>query len=210
MTLTEFAHVFAPLAIQLRQTDADEATIRFYFEALKDLDVEFVAMAAVRHAKESDWFPKTSEWRAMAATIEAERREAQRALLKKLRSPLCGACDDTGWARDAVDRVSRCDCQTLRRLEVLGRRPWPSVSESRLLGTERDAAVDPEDTAALMVQIEQRTGLTVKPRAIPTTTPAADQLKALKTTMAAIVDSVSRCEELERQLPNAEEVSSNG
>jgi hypothetical protein len=206
VTLSEFAHVFAPLAIQLRQTDADEATIRFYFEAVKDLEIEFVVMAAARLAKESDWFPKTSEWRTMTATIERERADAQRALLRTLPSPLCAACDDTGWSRDAADRVSRCDCQQLRRLELLGRRPWPSVPEDRRLGAASDVVVDPAETAALMTTIERRTGLTIAPRAMPNTTPAADQLKAAKKVMAEIVASVHRCEALERQVPDSEEI----
>ena len=123
MTLSEFANVFAPLAIQLRQTDADEATIRCYYEAMKDLEIEFVAMAAVRLAKESDWFPKTSEWRTMAATIERERVEAH-ALLHG-----CASCGGSGWLMVgpgttagggfAAERVQQCPCAKLQRQRLL-------------------------------------------------------------------------------------------
>ena len=151
MTLRQFAPIFASLAIQLRQTDADEATIRVYFEALKDQQYEFVAMAAERLAKKSAWFPKTSEWRATIVTIEAERREAQRALLRKLPMPLCVTCADTGWARDADDRVRLCDCAEQRRLEVLGKRPWPALP-ARLRRDGRDASLTREESAAILVQ----------------------------------------------------------
>jgi hypothetical protein len=145
MTLREFANIFAQLAIQLRQTDADEATIRGYFEALKDLELEFLVMAAERLAKESDWFPKTSEWRAMAAKVEAERLDAQRTLLRKLQSPACGGCSDTGWMYDDDGRVKPCDCRKLRRLELLGRRPWPALPESV---SASDSGVHAADTSA--------------------------------------------------------------
>lgn len=135
MTKPEFSMIFAVLAVQLRQTDADEVTIRSYFKALQDLDVELVEMAAQRmgHQGGSDdadsrhWFPKTSEWRALVLKIDRERTDDLRALLKKLPAPLCLSCDDTGWARDDRDRVSRCGCASVRRMEVLGRRPMPAL-----------------------------------------------------------------------------------
>lgn len=134
MTLSEFSEVFALLAKQLRQTDADEADIRAYFTALRDLELEFLAMAAKRLAASAEWFPKTSEWRAAARDIERERTDALRAQLRRLREPICSACDDTGWASiGAVNeprRVRTCSCQKLRRLEVLGRRPWPQLAEA--------------------------------------------------------------------------------
>lgn len=132
MTLQEFAPIFAALAIQLRFSDADEGTVRLYFEAMKDLEPEFCAMAAQRLAKvpqEQAWFPKTPEWRAAAQKVEFDRTEELRARLRKLPKPICLACDDTGWARDASDRVSRCTCTKLRRLEILGRRPMPQLTE---------------------------------------------------------------------------------
>lgn len=139
MTLQEFSQIFAPLALQLQATHADEAMIRAYYMALKDVPAEFLAMAAQRMAKrggavEGDnrhWFPKTSEWLDCAAKIEAERIEKQRELLRKLPRPLCRSCDDTGW-EPCGDGVRPCACRTVRRLEVLGRRPWPALPEASL------------------------------------------------------------------------------
>lgn len=138
MTLQEFAQMFAPLALQLQKTDADEAMIRAYFMALKDVQPEFLAMAAQRMAKrggavDSDnrhWFPKTSEWLECALKIEQERIGQQREILRKLRSPLCQSCDDTGW-EPCGDGVRPCACRNVRRAEVLGRRPWPALPEAK-------------------------------------------------------------------------------
>jgi len=130
MTLPEFAQVFAKLAIQLRQTDADEATIRGYFESLKDLDIELVAMAAEQLARTAEWFPKTSEWRDAVVCVERSRVEAQRAVLRNLKEPLCAGCFDTGWALTENGRAKRCDCVRLRRLEILGRQPFPELPEA--------------------------------------------------------------------------------
>lgn len=134
MTLSEFSEVFALLAKQLRQTDADEADIRAYYTALRDLELEFLQMAAKRLAAVGEWFPKTSEWRKAARDIERERTDALRAQLRRLPAPMCVACDDTGWAAiGAVDeprRVRTCHCQKLRRLEILGRRPWPQLPDA--------------------------------------------------------------------------------
>lgn len=130
MTLIDFTNIFAPLAVQLRFTDADEAIIRTYYKAMADLEPEFVAMAAERLATIAEWFPKTSEWRAMARTVERERRDELRARLRSRTTPLCLACHDTGW-REATGllagRVTSCECRELRWLEVLGRRPMPAL-----------------------------------------------------------------------------------
>lgn len=139
MTWAEFSQVFAVLAMQLRATDADEAMGRSYFKALGDLDLELVAMAAdviARRggAQEGDnrhWFPKTSEWRAAVEKIEIDRTDALRARLRKLPTPLCFDCDDTGFALNATtNRVTPCACRKLRRLEILGRRPMPALPEA--------------------------------------------------------------------------------
>lgn len=138
MTLQEFSKIFSILAVQLRATDSDAATIRAYFVALQDLEVEFVAMAAqrmgrdggaqVRKATESPyWFPKAPEWRVEAAKVEHERLAELKARIRKLPQPLCMACDDSGWDRGQDDRVVPCECRELRRLEVLGRRPMPAL-----------------------------------------------------------------------------------
>jgi hypothetical protein len=156
-TLQDFAAVFAPLAIQLRQTDADETTIRVYYAALSDLELPFLAMAAERLAHESAWFPKTSEWRLMAARIEAERLDEQRALLRRLHTPLCLDCDDSGWTAAAADghtrRVVRCACQALRRAEVLGQRPWPVLPTGPGIG---DGALTVGQSATALAQLRRR------------------------------------------------------
>lgn len=128
MTFAEFSNVFAVLALQLRATDADEPQARAYFEALKDLDLELVRAAAIRFADEPGdnhaWFPRVPEWKAGVAKITAERTEELRSRLRSLPVPLCRVCEDTGWAPRATG-VTRCDCQELRRLEIIGRRPMP-------------------------------------------------------------------------------------
>ncbi len=128
MTIKEFSSVFALLAVQLRATDADEATIRGYYRALQNTELEFVKMAADRLAEKAEWFPKTSEWKEMAGKIEHERLEIQRGILRQLPDHLCLSCSDTGWEHQK-DGVTRCACQKLRRLEVLGRRPMPQIPE---------------------------------------------------------------------------------
>lgn len=160
MTLSDFASVFAVLAVQLRATDADEITIKSYYEPLKDLELEFVQMAAVEMAKQGGshgdnphWFPKSSEWRALAWKVERDRIAEQREILRKLPAPLCQACDDTGWDRSDDDRVHRCDCRTLRRLEVLGRRPMPALPAS---SSEPQHAVD---TVAIATTLASTKGM---------------------------------------------------
>lgn len=140
MTAGQFAVVMSTLAMQLRATDVDEATIRAYYMALKDLELEFLALAATRMAQQGGsatgdsrhWFPKTSEWRALAGTIEGERTLALQAVLRKLPTPLCLVCNDTGWEQVTDHnnpRWKHCACRKLRRLEILGRRPMPQLPE---------------------------------------------------------------------------------
>lgn len=121
-----FAQAMARLCVALREKQPDAVQLRVYYEALKDLEVEFLAAAAEQLGQGAEWFPKTSEWRAAAAKIERDRTDQQRAILRNLPEPLCLACRDTGWAHnETTNQVSRCDCTTLRRLEILGRRPMP-------------------------------------------------------------------------------------
>lgn len=155
MTLAEFANVFGVLALQLRFTEADEATIRAYFEVLKECELEFVQMAATRFAtctgENASWFPKTAEWREATAKVEADRHEQQRAILRSLTDPLCTACRDTGWARnETTNRVERCDCSRLRRLELLGRRPMPQAALTAASSAEQLTAI--ETTVATIVR----------------------------------------------------------
>jgi len=136
MNIQQFSEIFALLAVQLRFTDADEATIRGYFRALSDIEPELIALAAERFSLGATlvdgvvWFPKAPEWRAMARKVEKDRHEELDAILRRRRfagEELCRTCDDTGWMKNAAGRVERCDCRELRRLEVLGRRPMPSL-----------------------------------------------------------------------------------
>ena len=151
MTWPEFASMFGVLALQLQKSDADEAIGRAYFLALRGLEPELVAMAAQRmgqqgggsHRANPHWFPKASEWKALALKIEGERAEA---VAKRVREyhrlangPLCLDCDDSGWiqARKFRDgpsstqlRWKHCGCRSLRRLEMLGRRPMPLLPAS--------------------------------------------------------------------------------
>lgn len=123
-----FLQSVARLAVALREKEPDIALMRVYFEALKPLEIDFVVASALQLETSAQWFPKTSEWYAAALRLEADRREEQRAILRKLPGRLCAACEDTGWARTA-EGVRPCTCRTLRRLEVLGRRPMPTLPE---------------------------------------------------------------------------------
>ena len=109
MTWESFASAFALLALQLQKSDADEAMARAYFLALKGLEPEWVALAAQRMGQQGGgsrganphWFPKASEWKALALKIEGERyamvARRVREYHKLASAPLCLACDDTGW-----------------------------------------------------------------------------------------------------------------
>lgn len=100
MTQREFGTIFAKLAMQLRATDVDEATIRSYFEALGGYPLEAVRMAAEAFSREPGrkWFPTSGEWsegiqRAAAANLrEAVSHRAEPWHLE------CERCEDTGWA----------------------------------------------------------------------------------------------------------------
>lgn len=160
-----FAKAFARLNVAFREKQTDAATMFVYFDGLDDREIEFVVAAAERLVR-SPWFPKVSEWHAEACKVEAERVEAQRALLRKLPTPLCAACSDTGWAiNDADHRAVRCGCSAQRRLEVLGRQPWPALPAAPQ-DTPNDAPKRGE-AASVLKMIERRTGRTIAPRAIP-------------------------------------------
>lgn len=140
MTATDkprFVQAFARLALALRENDPDGTTMRVYFEGLQSFEIEIVCAAAERLLRGS-WFPKLGEWGRAANAVERERREAQQAFLRKLPTPLCAECGDTGW-RLVDKRAHRCSCQELRRLELLGRRPWPTLpSAAATKGTVTD------------------------------------------------------------------------
>lgn len=137
-----FATAMNRLVVALRDKEPDVVQMRVYFEALKDLELDFVVAAADRLNRHAGYFPKTSEWHEMAVTIEHERRTEQLAIIAVRKKaglpPLCAGCDDTGWAH-VENGVKRCDCRSMRRLEVLGRRPMPLMPEHREL-TEGESA----------------------------------------------------------------------
>ena len=144
MTLSEFADLFALLAVQLRHTDADEVVIRAYYEGLQDIEVEWLRAAADRLSRQATWFPKTSEWRAAAEAIRRHRIDSQQPSCGRP-WPLCHVCGDTSWAPidsvehgRAVRRVTPCACRAQRRREILGqidrrrsRRPDPTIESLR-------------------------------------------------------------------------------
>lgn len=121
-----FRDAFSRLAVALQLKDPDVVMMRVYFDALQRFEIEFVVAAAERLMRR-EWFPKVSEWLDAVEMITRERRAAQRAFLRTLPSPLCADCDDTGWTRTDGNRVRRCSCVELRRLELLGRQPSPTL-----------------------------------------------------------------------------------
>lgn len=100
MSLQEFSEIFSLLAVQLRAQDADEATMRGYFVALKDAPVEAVAASAQAFAKEPDrrFFPTTAEWYQAAQNVTVE--TLRKSLPPARHEPwhhTCDLCEDTGW-----------------------------------------------------------------------------------------------------------------
>lgn len=164
-----FLQAIARLAVALRAHEPDVVLMRTYFAALHDVDIEFVVAAADRLMGRSQWFPKTSEWRAEAAKIERERFEAQRAMLRKLPAPLCLECNDSSWARTAEDRAYPCECRKQRRLELLGQRTAPALPDAAApsLAAGNDGPLSPDEAASLKTAIERRTGLAIVPRGMP-------------------------------------------
>lgn len=124
-----FVQAMNRLAIATRELSPDTAKIRIYYDALKAIEIEFVVQAAAL-LQDDKWFPKQGDWKNAALKIERTRLEEQRAVMRKLPSPLCRACNDTGWADTGDNRVKKCDCLKQRRLEVLGRRPMPELPEA--------------------------------------------------------------------------------
>jgi hypothetical protein len=88
-----FLAAIARLAVALREREPDVVQLRVYFDALKDLEVEFV-LAAADQLLRREWFPKVSDWRNAAQAITRERREAQRAHLRSNNRTGEGSRDD--------------------------------------------------------------------------------------------------------------------
>jgi len=133
MTERDFGLVFGKLAIQLQWRDADEVSIRSYYEVLKDLPLEAIQASAAAFAKERGrkYFPPAPEWHEKASAVALEQLKAklqpepQRAWTVE-----CTKCDDTGWDRyectgDAYcgrtkphrphDFVKPCPCRATNR-----------------------------------------------------------------------------------------------
>jgi hypothetical protein len=147
-----FRQAFSRLAIALREKEPDAVQMRVYFDGLRDLEVEFI-VAACEQLVRSEFFPKVGDWRRAAFGVERERVAAQRQLLRNLSVPLCRECADTGWAPNTDNRVRRCDCQTLRRLEVLGRRPQPALPTASPDVIDVIGAIDQVDAVSLVTAI---------------------------------------------------------
>jgi hypothetical protein len=156
MSRLEFGTILGRLALQLGHPSPDKATLQAYYDALQDVEPEYLAMAAKELAQSSQWFPKTSEWRAAAAKVALHRRVQQAEILRRLPAPLCAACADTGWVLDASERASRCPCQKLRELELLGRRPMPVLPEARPVAALPEMTLD-GIKAAIAARKEQTT-----------------------------------------------------
>jgi hypothetical protein len=194
-----FGQAFARLAAAHREKDIDGITLHVYFEGLKAREIEMVVAAAERlmHAA---WFPKLGDWHREAVKVETERIAEQRKYLRE-RPSLCAACGDSGWVEDTSapvaevkmarrnpssgkheeialkesPRMKRCDCQQLRRLEVLGRRPMPMLPDAATHDGSDDA-IGPVDATKLLNTIELQTGLRIAPRKMPRPAPSRDPL----------------------------------
>lgn len=160
MTLEQFADVFGVLAVQKRERGADEITIRAYYDALEDLPFPLVAAAARRLSRTNGFFPRTDEWRDAAVAIAKEREESQRAVLRKLATPLCTLCGDTGFVRDeTADRVTPCACRTVRERQIAGAQELPALPPGRSIVD--DAPITAADAAAFAAELEAQLGKTV-------------------------------------------------
>lgn len=109
MTEREFGTIFAILGMQLRWTDADEMTIRSYYEALKDLPIEAVKASATdiaRHGvtdertgeRRRGFFPTSAQWfDAASHTVTESLRKALPAARTEPWKSECTHCEDTGF-----------------------------------------------------------------------------------------------------------------
>lgn len=95
----QFLRAFNRLCVALRETPDDSGiTQGIYFEALKDLPVEVVELAATALARDMGrrFFPTTAEWRDVACRLQQDHLRAA------LSGPRvwhhdCDECEDTGW-----------------------------------------------------------------------------------------------------------------
>jgi hypothetical protein len=159
-----FLGTFTRLVIATRpkeKPDAIEAKI--YFDGLRDLEIEWVIEAADALARSAQFaFPKLADWRREVQRIHTERRAAQRAALRKLTTPLCELCDDTGvrrleagltaGGRPAPRLSAPCPCQHQRHLELLGRVAPPALPAIASTSVD-DSPLTHEESIALRASI---------------------------------------------------------
>lgn len=111
MTERAFGIAFAKLAVQLRFADADEVTIRAYYEALRDLPLPAIQDSGVRFAREAGrkYFPTSAEWHEAASTLAVQHlRETLPPARAQGWQVECAACDDTGWMPFACPGDASC------------------------------------------------------------------------------------------------------
>lgn len=95
----------------------DEAQSRFYFDALKDFELNQLAETAVIVANETKFFPRPAEWRTVIIRRRVERnREATLALAgRRMLSEQCSQCRDTGMRpvdpTAQEERLMACECR---------------------------------------------------------------------------------------------------
>jgi hypothetical protein len=132
MTLNEQA-VFTTLLTRLAATLNEplaEDRVEGYLEALADMDVRWLQIAAGAFGRTATFLPKPHEWRSRAN--QAEREAASFTRPQQRAEPWhaeCSACQDTGWVphhcpEDVCGRpaclyphgfVSRCPCRVTNR-----------------------------------------------------------------------------------------------
>lgn len=99
------------------EKDFDEAQVRFYWDALKDLPLGELQQAAVVVMQGHKWrsVPLPADFRLV---VQRERFEARRRLCEGLAAqPLtaviaCADCSDTGWRGNPESGVSPCPCRS--------------------------------------------------------------------------------------------------
>jgi hypothetical protein len=100
-TDVEFAAVFNRLLVALREpADDTGVTLGVYYDALKDLPLQAVEVAAVGLSKEAGrrFFPTTAEWHTAAEkALQQMVREAVKPARAEPWHHECGTCEDTGW-----------------------------------------------------------------------------------------------------------------
>lgn len=97
---TAFSKIFNRLCVALREKDTDAATLRVYYDALKDVPLEAVSAGADALKKEPGrkWFPTTGEWRHAAdVALKEQLRHAIPAARREPWTHECDGCEDTGW-----------------------------------------------------------------------------------------------------------------